>query len=383
MFFKPLKIMKQKMMMILIVLGFLVPDNIRAQTATNDGNFVSLFNGKDLTGWHAVGTPSFTVKEHAIYTTGAKPYPSWLRTEKEYENFVLRFAYKTTGWYEGGILFHAPQEGPAEKIGFKLLLRHDQHALGTHSPGAIYNVVAPDTLVNFPSKEWNHCEVLCDWPVLRVKMNGIVIQNIDMSKNEMLKHRMRRGYIGIQNIGGRGTYFEDIEIRTLPDKESPWTYLFRSGMDELTLEGNSDWAVLKDILTARGNNAMAYTKKAFSGPFEMQVWVKNMVDGNGGIVFTGKDKNERAEIQCFNVEGSTNPTGSIYGIAAATRVVSRDLEWYLIQIFSEGKNVKVFVNGEMVAETDALNTPLSGIIGFQQHTPNGFIQYRGARIKMP
>jgi hypothetical protein len=127
---------------------------------------------------------------------------------------------------------------------------------------------------------------------------------------------------------------------------------------------------------------MAYTKKDFSGPFEMQVWVKSIVDGNGGIIFSDKDKKNRVEIQCFNVEGSTNPTGSIYGIAPATRVVSRDMEWYLIQIFSSGKSVKVFVNGEKVAETDNLQKPLGGNIGFQQHTPNGYIQYRGARIKM-
>jgi len=87
------------------------------------------------------------------------------------------------------------------------------------------------------------------------------------------------------------------------------------------------------------------------------------------------------EIQCFNVEGSTNPTGSIYGIAPATRVVSRDMEWYLIQIYSNDKSAKVFVNGEKVAETGKLTTPLGGIIGFQQHTPNGYIQYRGARNK--
>jgi len=348
--------------------------------AQKDTKFVPLFNGKDLEGWISVGTPAFTVRENAIYTTGAKPYPSWLRTKNEYENFVLRFSYKTTQWYEGGILIHATPGTSGEKTGFKIHLRHDQHILGVHSPGAIYDVATPDAFVNLPSNQWNQCEVLCDWPILRIKMNGVVIHDIDMSENELLKYRMHRGYIGIHNIGGKGTYFKDIEIKTLPETETQWTYLFKSGIDDLELEGNSDWAVLKDVLTARGDNSMAYTKKEFSGPFEMQVWVKNMINGNGGIVF--KDKNSKYEIQCFNVEGSTNPTGSIYGIAAATRVVSQDLEWYLMQIFSNGKSVKVFVNGEKVAETDKLKTPFGGIIGFQQHTPNGFIQYRGARIKM-
>ena len=373
--------MRKFIISVIISLGLIVlSDGLWAQDSSEEG-FVSLFNGKDLSGWVSVGTPSFTVRENAIYATGAKPHPSWLRTEKEYENFILRFSYKTTRFYEGGILIHAPQDGPGERIGFKIHIRHDQHALGSRSPGAIYDVAAPDTIANHLPNQWNRCEVLCDWPVLRVTMNGVVIHDIDMSKNEILKYRMRRGYIGIQNIGGSRTYFKDIEIKTLPDKEKQWVSLFDGGIEGFQLQGNSDWAILKNVLTARGSSSMAYTKKDFYGPFEMQVWVKSMVDGNGGIVFSDNNKKNRVEIQCFNVEGSTNPTGSIYGIAPASRVVSRDMEWYLMQIFSDGHNVKVFVNGEKVAETNDLKEPLGGRIGFQQHTPNGYIQYRGARIK--
>ena len=53
--------------------------------------FGSLFNGRDLQGWIPMGPPdAFTVQDSAIYSTGARPYPSWLRSEREYENFVLR-----------------------------------------------------------------------------------------------------------------------------------------------------------------------------------------------------------------------------------------------------------------------------------------------------
>ena len=105
--------------------------------ATANTPSVSLFNGKDLTGWTSVGTSdAFTVKENAIHTTGASPYPSWLRTDKAYENFILRFEYQTQGWYEGGVLFHAPLHGPASRLGFKLHLRHDNKAYGTRSPGS-------------------------------------------------------------------------------------------------------------------------------------------------------------------------------------------------------------------------------------------------------
>src|ERR1035438_10554512 len=82
---------------------------------------------KDLGGWVPVGTPdAFKVEKGAILSTGASPYPSWLRTEMPYENFILRLEYQTLGWYEGGILIHAPVDGPASKLGLQGHLRHDR-----------------------------------------------------------------------------------------------------------------------------------------------------------------------------------------------------------------------------------------------------------------
>jgi hypothetical protein len=86
-------------------------------SARAQDEYATLFNGEDLSGWIAVGTPgAFDVRENSIYCTGAGPYPSWLHTEKEYENFILRFEYQTQGWYEGGVLLHAPLDGPKATV---------------------------------------------------------------------------------------------------------------------------------------------------------------------------------------------------------------------------------------------------------------------------
>jgi hypothetical protein len=86
-------------------------------------------------------------------------------------------------------------------------------------------------------------------------------------------------------------------------------------------------------------------------------------------------------VQCFNAPDSTNPTGSIYGIAPAKRVVSHDEEWFLLQIFNNGPKAMIIVNGEKVCETNTLKPPYKGGIAFQQHTPGAVIHYRGARVK--
>lgn len=63
------------------------------------------------------------------------------------------------------------------------------------------------------------------------------------------------------------------------------------------------------------------------------------------------------------------------------RVVSRDEEWFLLQIFGDGPKAMVLVNGEKVCATNDLKPPYQGGIGFQQHTPGAVIHHRGVRIK--
>ena len=106
-----------------------------------------------------------------------------------------------------------------------------------------------------------------------------------------------------------------------------------------------------------------------------------MVNGNGGTHFYWQDNSHGIEVQCFNSPDSTNPTGSLYGIAPAKRIASVDEQWFLLQVFGDGPNAMVMVNGERVSETDALKPPYKGGMGFQQHTPGSTIWYRGAQVK--
>src|SRR5438874_6393966 len=63
-----------------------------APCLAEDG-FVPMFNGRDLTGWVNVNCApgTFFVKDGLIVTTG-KPM-GFLRTEKQYENFIAEFEW--------------------------------------------------------------------------------------------------------------------------------------------------------------------------------------------------------------------------------------------------------------------------------------------------
>src|SRR4051812_32209551 len=66
---------------------------VTANAAVSDDGFTPLFNGHDLTGWVPVqvAPSTFTVKEGLIVCTGVPT--GVMRTERQYENFVLELDY--------------------------------------------------------------------------------------------------------------------------------------------------------------------------------------------------------------------------------------------------------------------------------------------------
>ena len=145
---------------------------------------------------------------------------------------------------------------------------------------------------------------MCIRDSLRITLNDELIHDISMDTHDAFKHRLRRGFIGIQNIGCRAS-FKNIKIRELPDQKKLWQPLFRSGMAGMHKQGQSDWSISNEVLTGKGVDGVAVTRAEFSSPFELQVWVKTIVNGNGGVLFNGGPG--RVEIQCFNAPDSTNP----------------------------------------------------------------------------
>jgi hypothetical protein len=70
----------------------LAPAAIRAlhgQSAGLEPGFVSLFDGRTLDGWSIQEGPAsaFTVQDGAIVVDKSANFPTWLRSDKQYENF--------------------------------------------------------------------------------------------------------------------------------------------------------------------------------------------------------------------------------------------------------------------------------------------------------
>ncbi|MCS7253414.1 MAG: DUF1080 domain-containing protein [Armatimonadota bacterium] len=184
--------------------------------AKGEEGFVPLFNGKDLSGWKVMGAQSWEVKDGVLICHGKGS--GWLCTEREYENFVLRLEYKISKDGNSGIFIRTGLKGRQSRIGMEVqILDSYGRKPTTGTAGAIYGAVVPTKEASKPAGEWNEVEITCDGPKVTVILNGEKIIDVNMDEHPLLKDRLRKGYIGLQNHGSY-VEFRNIRIKELPGK---------------------------------------------------------------------------------------------------------------------------------------------------------------------
>jgi hypothetical protein len=173
---------------------------------------VALFNGKDFTGWTWVSTDPgvpveqvWSVKEGTLHCAG-KP-AGYLRTEKAYENYVLKLDWR---WPDkggnSGVLVHVQDKDEVWPKSLEAQLFHENAGDIWVIGGA--TIKAPDqekrtegrrtkNLTDGSEKplgEWNQFEIVCKGDTLTIKVNGVVV-------NEATECSLNKGRIALQSEG--------------------------------------------------------------------------------------------------------------------------------------------------------------------------------------
>lgn len=350
--------------------------------------FVSLFNGRDLSGWtiDRSEVKSFVVSDGAIQCTGAGDYETILRTEQMYENFELHLEYMTPGWCEGGVLFHVSPVGRATRMGAKIQI---YHKVGEKTEptvtGSIFGVLAPPKDMAKPAKQWNDLRVLMDWPRLRVELNGEMLHDVNVDKIEDLKYRERTGYIALQDIGSRPS-FRRIRIRTLAPKDK-WESMFNgrdfTGWREADKSG---WEVNDGVIHASNGTGYQISDKQYKD-FELKATIRTSPRSNGGIFFRWrreetKDKDRGYEAQIRNSPDASHPTGSLYEIERARDdEIAHENEWFLMHIIAQGPHIVIRVDGKTVSEVRDATKLEAGHIALQMHSQNSWVEFKDIKIR--
>jgi hypothetical protein len=173
-----------------------------ALAAEPEPGWVTLFNGKDLTGWHGVHEVTFEVRDGLLHLVKGM---GWLRTDKEYADFVLEFEWRAlVEKYDSGIFFRAGLEGkPWPKDGWQVNLRYDM--LGGLVKG--YRSVVPAETPRMPLNQWVKTRIEVTGKKVTLDVDGERAWEYDGVDAE-------RGYLGIQ-AEDRAFEFRHFRIKEL------------------------------------------------------------------------------------------------------------------------------------------------------------------------
>lgn len=200
--------------------------NIYIREIPREGDFISLFNGMDLTGW--VGDKEGYGAEDGKIVVYPDRGSGNLYTEKEYGDFILRFEFKLTPGANNGLGIRAPLEGDAAYAGMELqILDNTAEKYKDLKPyqyhGSIYGVVPAERGHLKPVGQWNEQEVIAEGRRITVKLNGVTIVYADidaastprtMDNRDHPGLKREKGHIGFLGHGSR-VEFRNIRIKEL------------------------------------------------------------------------------------------------------------------------------------------------------------------------
>lgn len=185
--------------------------------------WVSLFNGKDLTGWVKVGNEKWEVEQGAIHGQGITEEYGYLRTDKRYRDFHLFLRFKCDADGNSGVFFHTEFEPGTARVTqglqFEIDRRIGRHTGGVYGDGRGWVVwPAPELEPLIRPHDWNEFLLKVEGNRYTSYLNGVLMVDFTDPRPKSFD-----GYIALQlHSGGEGNmWFKDILIRDLsPADES-------------------------------------------------------------------------------------------------------------------------------------------------------------------
>ena len=179
---------------------------------------ISLFNGKDLTGWTGA---AYEVKDGILISRGKN-----LISEKSYRNYVFEFEFLLPPHGNNGLGIHYPGSGGPSSAGMELQILDNSHPKyaklkDTQYHGSIYKLKAAKRGFLKPVGEWNRQKVTVNGPQIIVELNGTKITeaNLDELEKKNPRHKgvkRRSGHICFCGHGA-AVKLRNITIMELPD----------------------------------------------------------------------------------------------------------------------------------------------------------------------
>ena len=378
-----------------------------------DYGFVSLFNGKDLTGWKGlVSNPiargkmsetelataqqkvnesikkDWVIKDGLLVFTG---HGDNLCTEKLYGDMEMYVDWKITEKGDAGIYLRGT---PQVQI-WDTSRREVGAQVGS---GGLYNnqknISKPLLVADNKVGEWNTFHIIMKGDKVTVYLNGILVtdhislenywdRKLPLFTKEQIELQAHGTYVAYRNIYLRELPTEAAITTSLSEteKKEGFVQLFDgTNMDNWmgNLSGylSKDGAIEVNPSSKGGGNL--YTKEEFSDfiyRFEFQL----TPGANNGIGIHAPLEGDAAyvgmEVQVLDSEHPMYATlkpyqyhGSVYGIVPAKRGFLKPTgEWNQEEIMIQGSKIKVTLNGTVITEADLKEATKNGTMDHNEH----------------
>jgi len=202
-----------------IVVAALVVCLVSFPARTTSSAWVSLFNGKDLSGWKNNGQEQWSVEDGTIVCASVAGKYGYLTTEKSFRNFDLRVKFKAEALGNSGVFLRSkitgmdPQHGPdIEGMQVEVDPSVGKHTGGLYESGGRGWVAMPSEAGENALKPdaWNELEILAHGDHIVTMLNGIKV--VDFTDSAQ---KFNEGVIGLQIHTGGGVKmrWKDISIR--------------------------------------------------------------------------------------------------------------------------------------------------------------------------
>ena len=186
-----------------------------SNTLSYSQSYISLFNGKDLSGWKIHGDEKWYVKDGKIICeSGPKKEYGYLSTIDHYDDFELSLEFKQDADGNSGVFFRSTLEG-TKITGWQAEVAPP----GSHT-GGIYESYGRGWLIK-PDPEKDKALKMGDWNSLKLKVIGskvtTYLNGVEMIELEDEKIGQGKGSIALQihDGGGIKVSWKNIKIKVL------------------------------------------------------------------------------------------------------------------------------------------------------------------------
>ncbi len=193
----------------------------------DEEGWVDLLSGGELSKhWTTQG--NWTLDDQGVITLTPRPgekgwsrFDAYLWLNDKYDDFEIMFDYKVQKGGNSGFYFNVGNRASpvAQGIEVQIYASHGKKGkrLTDHDSGGIIPGIPPQENAAKPQGEWNTFHITVQGEQLTVKLNGQLVNEVNLASHPRLKNRPKSGSIGFQdhalplalrNIKIRGTIVE-------------------------------------------------------------------------------------------------------------------------------------------------------------------------------